>query len=619
MFKLTLDLTGPSQRDRARGRGAELPGPEEIQPYFSDLEILEVVGAGGMGVVYKARQTGLGRLVAVKVLAPERAADPEFSERFLREAASQARLNHPNIVAVHDIGTTSGLTYLVMEYVEGKSLRSRLRAGEIGPSEGLRIIPQICEAIQYAHDRGVIHRDIKPENVLVDLYGNAKIADFGLAKFEGGDSYRLTETNERLGTAQYMAPEQWRHSASVDHRADIYALGVLFYELLTGECPTPRYNPPSLKAGTDPRLDGVIARSLDSDPGRRYQKASELKSDVERIARTSHVPWARRAAAVAILATLAVLIWPAWRAAPRPVNPPTVAAAPDPWEWSTPENLGPQVNSESDDGGPAISADGLTLLFHSRRPGGLGETDLWECRRTSPGAPFGPARNLGAPMNSAEHDGEPTLSADGLTLVFVSHRGGGNASSLWASRRASLHGVWEAPVELGPQVNSGPSQQRPSLLSDGRTIVFTRGGNPTSLFTARRPSATEEFGEPAPLDLQIGESPVALASFTPDGLTVVFDRRTPGDQLWAASRSSFDEPFRTFRSFGPAVNSPSVDTSPTLSVDGRTLYFCSMRPGGQGHYDLWQSRRVVTGPGAVDLRSRREGKAPANPSSPAAN
>ncbi|MEN6451309.1 MAG: serine/threonine-protein kinase [Thermoguttaceae bacterium] len=167
------------------------PTPVELAPLFPDLEILEMIGRGGMGVVYKARQKQLDRLVAFKILAPKVASDPAFAERFQREARAMAMLNHPHIVAVYDFGQTRGplstlpLYYFLMEYVDGLSLRQLLDAGRLAPEEALAIVPQICDALQYAHDHGVVHRDIKPENVLLNKEGRVKIADFGIAKLVG--------------------------------------------------------------------------------------------------------------------------------------------------------------------------------------------------------------------------------------------------------------------------------------------------------------------------------------------------------------------------------------------------------------------------------------------------
>ena len=158
------------------------PAPGDLAKYFPQLEIVECLGRGGMGVVYKARQPRLNRLVALKILAPEREKDPAFAGRFEKEAQALARLSHPNIVTVHDFGEAGGMYYLLMEFVDGVTLRQLLAAGRVSPREALAIVPQICDALQFAHDLGIVHRDIKPENILMDRRGRVKVADFGLAK-----------------------------------------------------------------------------------------------------------------------------------------------------------------------------------------------------------------------------------------------------------------------------------------------------------------------------------------------------------------------------------------------------------------------------------------------------
>jgi serine/threonine-protein kinase len=252
---------------------------------FPQLDSIEHLGQGGMGVVYKARQRQLNRLVAVKILPPSVGEDPAFAERFMREAQALARLNHPNIVQVYDFGQTNEFFYFVMEYVDGVNLRALIREGKLKPEEALRIVPQICEALQFAHDEGIVHRDIKPENILIDKKGRVKIADFGLAKILGhaAEDLSLTGTGQLMGTLGYMAPEQLQQAHKVDHRADIYSLGVVFYEMLTGQLPIGRFEPPSKKVQIDFRLDEIVLRSLESEPARRYQHASEVKSDVETV------------------------------------------------------------------------------------------------------------------------------------------------------------------------------------------------------------------------------------------------------------------------------------------------------------------------------------------------
>ena len=271
------------------------PEPKELAEKFPQLEILELLGQGGMGAVYKARQRQLDRLVALKILPPDVGQAEAFAERFIREARSLAKLNHPRIVSVFDFGQTEdGLCYFIMEYVDGTDLRHVIQAGERGPDEALAIVPQVCEALHYAHKKGIVHRDIKPENILLDKEGNIKIADFGLARLldKPTTAYTLTQAGQRMGTPHYMAPEQIEGAHEVDHRADIYSLGVVFYEMLTGELPIGRFAPPSQKVQIDVRLDEIVLHTLEKEPERRYQHANEIKTDVETISTKSKTPLA---------------------------------------------------------------------------------------------------------------------------------------------------------------------------------------------------------------------------------------------------------------------------------------------------------------------------------------
>ncbi|GAA5484734.1 protein kinase domain-containing protein [Haloferula sargassicola] len=252
------------------------PTPEEIQDRFPSYEVVECLGRGGMGIVYKARQKSLDRWVAIKVLVPGEGDEGRFAERFEREAKTLAKMSHPNIVTIFDHGETGGLYYIVMEYVDGVNLRDLLREGKMEAEQALAIVPPICEALEYAHGKGVVHRDIKPENLLLDRDGRVKIADFGIASLVGA-------TGERAGTPPYMAPEQGK--GDVDRRADIYALGVVLYEMLTGERPTADLVEPSRKVQVDVKIDEMVLRALEKEPERRYQTAGEFRTVVETMTR----------------------------------------------------------------------------------------------------------------------------------------------------------------------------------------------------------------------------------------------------------------------------------------------------------------------------------------------
>jgi serine/threonine protein kinase len=265
------------------------PTPEELAALLPQYQIERLLGHGGMGAVYKGVQVALKRPVAIKLLPLEISADPAFAKRFEHEAQTLARLSHPNIVAVHDFGTTSeGHLYFVMEFVEGTDLHRMIHGPGLTPAQSLSIIIAVCEALQYAHGKGVVHRDIKPANVLVDTEGTVKVADFGLARLStpDADSGGLTMTGTVMGTPAYMAPEQTRGMA-VDHRADIYSLGVMLYEMLCGEIPRGVFDPPSRKVQVDVRLDEVVLKAMNSEPERRYQNTVEMKTDVDHIRATN--------------------------------------------------------------------------------------------------------------------------------------------------------------------------------------------------------------------------------------------------------------------------------------------------------------------------------------------
>lgn len=287
----------PSPHDPKKGAQQFAPPIEDLADLFPDLEILELLGAGGMGAVYKARQPRLDRLVALKILSCPAEYHDNFALRFEREAQLLAKLNHPNIVTLYDFGeldrsegdaSENNLFYFMMEYVDGADLSRLIHDGGLGPEQALRLVPQICDALQFAHDEGITHRDIKPANILVDKKGKVRIADFGLAKLIAAEQEEammtgLTMTGTSMGTPHYMAPEQWDAPEKVDHRADIYSLGVVFYEMLTGSRPHGVFSPPSKQIKVDDRIDSVVLKALEKEPDLRYQQASEVKEDVTRV------------------------------------------------------------------------------------------------------------------------------------------------------------------------------------------------------------------------------------------------------------------------------------------------------------------------------------------------
>jgi hypothetical protein len=314
---LMAQIVEPTQIIPGAGGGVLPPmEPEELAPHFPQLDILECLGRGGMGVVYKARQKTLNRLVALKLLAPERAGDPGFADRFAKEAQALAALNHPNIVSVHDFGAAGGFFYLLMEFVDGINLRQLLQSRRLTPQEALSIVPPVCDALQCAHARGIVHRDIKPENLLMDRAGTVKIADFGIAKMVAaspGES--LSGTGDAgggltmaCGTPDYAAPEQREPGAFTDHRADIYSLGVVLYEMLTGERPKNKIEPPSRRVQVDVRIDEIVLRALEKTPELRFATAEEFRTRVNVVQQSGIVkPRKHLAVKWAALVALALL------------------------------------------------------------------------------------------------------------------------------------------------------------------------------------------------------------------------------------------------------------------------------------------------------------------------
>jgi len=266
-------------------------------------EVEEELGRGGMAKVYRGTDTVLGRPVAVKILAPQFTDDPSFVNRFRREAQAAARLNHPNLVSVYDTGSDDGVHFIVMEYVEGRTLADYLAGGgRIMPQRAIEIAEAVSQALTAAHAQGVIHRDIKPGNIMITPSGDVKVADFGIARVIAG-AETIAQTAAVLGTAAYLSPEQ-AQGQPVDQRSDLYSLGCVLYEMVAGrppftgdspvavaskqvlEQPVP---PSKLNPDVSPQLDAVIMRTLAKNPANRYGSAEEFRQDLERARRGESV------------------------------------------------------------------------------------------------------------------------------------------------------------------------------------------------------------------------------------------------------------------------------------------------------------------------------------------
>lgn len=281
------------------------PLPEELAPLFPNYQIVSLIAKGGMGAVYHAIQTSLEREIAIKILPLEFGDDPEFCKSFETEAKAMARLNHPNLIGVYDFGEVNGMLFIAMEYVPGRSLWEACNGSALDPAEVIRLMAGISQGLAHAHDHGILHRDIKPANILLDAQGQPKIGDFGLASHLES---QIHPGESIFGTPGYTAPEVVERPLTVDQRADIFSLGVLLHELLTGRLPASDPRPPSVISHCDPRFDAVVAKATSLSPILRYQHAVELAAALQKITTTSR-PSVRRTAA------------PARSAAPRPPAP----------------------------------------------------------------------------------------------------------------------------------------------------------------------------------------------------------------------------------------------------------------------------------------------------------
>ena len=322
-------------------------------------QVVRKLGAGGMANVYLAEDQELGRRVAIKILNERHANDEQFVERFRREAKNAAALSHPNIVSIYDRGEAEGTYYIAMEYLDGRSLKELIVSRGPAPlNVALEYVRQILSALRFAHRHGIVHRDIKPHNVLVDAEGRVKVTDFGIAR---AGASQMTEAGSIVGTAQYLSPEQAR-GTGVDQRSDLYSLGIVLYELLTGALPFNGDTPveiamkhlsqlPELPSATRPELphelDLVVTRALAKDPDERYQSADEMEADLERLARGAAVSAETEESATQIMqaptgpmsATAATMIVPPRRGAYAAVQPPVYYDLDEPihrrpvWPW----------------------------------------------------------------------------------------------------------------------------------------------------------------------------------------------------------------------------------------------------------------------------------------------
>jgi Tol biopolymer transport system component len=580
-------------------------------------EILAPVGAGGMGEVYRARDPRLKRDVALKVLPEELASDPERLERFEREAQTLAALNHPHIVTIHSVEEAGDLRFLTMELVEGRTLTRVIPRGGLPISQFFRIAVPLAEAVSAAHEKGITHRDLKPGNVMVSEEGRIKILDFGLAKLrydadETEDSNAptvpATDPGRVMGTAPYMSPEQVQGKA-VDHRSDLFSLGVMLYEMATGDRPFQgdtsaevassilRDTPPPVteqKAELPRDLGKLIKRCLEKEPRKRFQSALDLANELDELRRevdtgealaSTGAPvianrssrgkgvWLAGAAFVIVLAVVAGGLWWSERSEPLP-------------RLSTPR----QVTTASEvEGYPSWRPDGTQLAYESNQ---TGNWDIWVTQVDG-----GQAVNL-----TEDHTGDdrfPSWSPDGSRIAFYSGREGGGYFVMPALGGKPRRIAADPPSHFR---RHGPPQWSPdsSRLAYAEVTTLTGSWRAEVVIVSVEDGAMERCPLPRP-PVRRG-IPGFHLSWSPDSRFFAYTSATDYadhlTQVWVARRED-GQAFPVTR-VDPETRGDALNASPSWAPDSRTIYFVSNRGGAM---DLWQ--RSIAGDGTPTGAARR--------------
>jgi Tol biopolymer transport system component len=575
--------------------------PLEAGTRIGPYDVVAPLGAGGMGEVYRARDTRLGRDVALKTLHASFAGRPDRLQRFEQEARSTGLLNHPNILAVYDVGDHAGTPYVVSELLEGETLRERIGGTPLPVRKAVDYASQVAKGLAAAHDKGIVHRDLKPENVFVTRDGRVKILDFGLAKLldQAPDVHGESETRDKpptdagtvLGTVGYMSPEQVR-AKPVDHRSDIFSFGAVFYEMLSGQRAFRgnsavetmnailKEDPPALSEtarNLPPALERIVAHCLEKNPEERFQSARDIAFDLEQLSGSSattaphaarrRLPWRWAAAVAAALACLAV----GYRLGQRGADPPVVSftAVTFQYGWVQEARFGP---------------DGKQVLYDALWPGG--GLDVYV---TQPGTPESRGLNLKAELTAVSRSGELLIERPGDILAQVP-MGGGAPRDLDAGIRAADWGPDGTSIAVVRLAGGRPQLEYPmgNVLVQAAGMRFPRVSPSGKLVAfSDHPFANDYRGDVAVVDLQGRKTTLSAnwadirgLAWSADGKEVWFSATKSGaeNSLWAVSLEG--EARRVFRAPGSlALHDMAPDGRALLTVQRRRPLIYGLAPG----------------------------------------
>jgi serine/threonine protein kinase/tricorn protease-like protein len=570
-----------------------------IGQHISHYIILEKLGEGGMGVVYKAEDIKLDRLVALKFLPPQFTVNQSDKARFIQEAKAAAAINHPNVCVIHDMLELENQQFIVMEYVEGQTLREVIygnrRRGEVTSflqiNEVLDYAIQITEALQAAHEKGIIHRDIKSENIMVNTKNQIKVMDFGLAKLKG--SLKLTKKSSTVGTVAYMSPEQIQ-GHEVDARSDIFSFGVVLYEMLTGQLPFKgeyesamiysilNEEPEPLikhRSAIPGELESIVTRTLVKNPDKRYQHTHELRHDLKTLKNLPARPPVKQKSVLRIpkpvlgilsLILLLILLVSIY-----------LYTRPDERQVYQIKLTSPLTTSPGLEQDPSWSPEGTRLAYASDESGNM---DIWVMQITA-------GQRMNLTKDFPGYDGKPSCSPDGEWIAFVSERDGGGIFIIPA-----LGGIPKRVISLSfaislsrigsiPYVSWSPDGSKLAYAVAGSLYTIASAGGIPAKMPLPPTGLIAGYSEPA---WSPGGNCIACTGFLAEGVAT--------SQIWSLHPGKSDPV--------PVTEGKHLDHNPLWSADGRHLFFISDRGGS---FDVWSLPVSEGGEPAGDAQSLTTG------------